>query len=170
MIRGGLSSHPRRSPHSINAGNLGHLPSSTDAGCGGAAGLPLHSQHSPVVVALSSSTSTISSPPRMLSSTVNIPAKAFDFVSDTQTETDSDDDYRRGYHLAVPQGAALRIIRHGDGTFRCPVCSGLASRWTSMNEVRDHVVGKAKSRALREDNKKKYIRHRVLARNEGWML
>ena len=37
------------------------------------------------------------------------------------------------------------------------------------NEVRGHVVGKAKSHALREDDKKKYSRHRVLARNEGWM-
>ncbi|KAG2642266.1 hypothetical protein PVAP13_2KG196416 [Panicum virgatum] len=106
----------------------------------------------------------------MLSSTVNILAEAFDSNFDTQTETDLDDDYLRGYHLAVPRGPALCIIRRGDDTFRCPVCPGLATRWTRPNEVRDQVVGKAKSRALREDNKKKYSRHRVLARNEGWML
>ncbi|KAG2629012.1 hypothetical protein PVAP13_3KG315800 [Panicum virgatum] len=95
---------------------------------------------------------------------------AFDSDSDTQTETDPDNDYRRGYHLAVPRGATLRIIRHGDGTFQCPVCPGLANRWTRLNEVRDRVVGKAKSRTLREDNKKKYSQHRALAQNEGWML
>ncbi|KAG2642233.1 hypothetical protein PVAP13_2KG052817 [Panicum virgatum] len=102
----------------------------------------------------------------MLSSTVNIPAEAFDSVSNTQTEMDSDDDYQRGYHLAVPRGPSLRNIC----TFRCPVCPGLASRCTRPNEVRDHVIGKAKSHTLREDNKKKYNWHRVLARNEGWML
>ena len=137
---------------------LGACP--TDAGCGGAAGSQPHSHHSPVVVALSSSTSTASSPPRMLSSTVIIPAKAFD----------SDSDTRRGYRLAVPRGPTLCVIRRGDGTFWCLVCPGLASRWTRPNEVRDHVLGKAMSCALREDKKKKYSRHRVLAWNEGWML
>ncbi|KAG2639625.1 hypothetical protein PVAP13_2KG020832 [Panicum virgatum] len=170
MMRGGLSSRSRRSPHSDDAGDLGHQPSSTDAGRGGAAGSPLRSQHSPVVVASSSSTSTASLPPSTSTSTVNIPSEAFDSDSETQTETDSDNDDRRGYRRAVPRGPTLRVIRHGDGTFRCPVCPSLASRWTSLNEVRDHVVGKAKSRALREGNKKKYSRHRVLARNEGWML
>jgi hypothetical protein len=93
MMRGGLSSRSRRSPHSDDAGNLGHLPSSTDAGRGGAAGSPPRSQHSPVVVAPSSSTSTASLPPGLLCSMVNIPAEAFDSESDTQTMTDPNDDY-----------------------------------------------------------------------------
>ena len=135
-------------------------------------GSPPRSQHCPVVVALSSSTSTASSPLSTSTSKVNIPAEAFDSNSDsnTQTETDPDNDDRRGYRRAVPRGLALRIIHHCDGTFWWPVCPGLASRWTRPNEVGDHVVGKAKSRTLWEDNKKKYSQLRVLARNEGWML
>ncbi|KAG2571033.1 hypothetical protein PVAP13_7KG023245 [Panicum virgatum] len=120
-------------------------------------GCPPRSQHSLAVVVLSSFTSTASSPPSTSTSTVNIPVEGFD--SDNQMETDPDDNYRQGYRRAVPRGPALRVIRHGDGTFWCPVCPGLANRWTRPNEVRDHVVGKAKSRALREDNKKKYSRH-----------
>ncbi|KAG2571031.1 hypothetical protein PVAP13_7KG023187 [Panicum virgatum] len=111
------------------------------------------------MVAPSSSTSTASSLPGMCTSTINITAEAFDSNSETQTETDPDDDDRWGYCRVVPRGPTLRVIRRGDGTFRCPVCPSLASRWTSPNEVRDHVIGKAKSRALREDNKKKYSRH-----------
>ncbi|KAG2612248.1 hypothetical protein PVAP13_4KG265130 [Panicum virgatum] len=122
------------------------------------------------MVAPSSSTSTASSPPSTSTSTVNIPAEAFDSDSDTQMETDPDDDYQQGYRRAVPRGPALRVIRRGDGTFQCPIFPGLASRWTRPNEASDHVVGKAKSHALREDNKKKYSRHQVLGRNEGWML
>jgi hypothetical protein len=34
---------------------------------------------------------------------------------------------------------------------------------------KDHIHGMARSEALREDNMKKWSRHRVLARNEGWM-
>jgi hypothetical protein len=41
-------------------------------------------------------------------------------------------------------------------------------RWRYLIEIKDHVLGMARSEALREDNKK-CSRHRVLARNEGWM-
>ncbi|XP_039841013.1 putative uncharacterized protein YGR160W [Panicum virgatum] len=112
MMRGGLPSCSRRSPHSDDVGDLGHQPSSTNVGRGGAAGSPPRSQHSSAVVAPSSSTSTASSPPSTSTSMVNIPAEAFDSDSDTQTETEPDDDYRRGYHRAVPRGPALRIISH----------------------------------------------------------
>ncbi|KAG2587233.1 hypothetical protein PVAP13_5NG126962 [Panicum virgatum] len=69
----------------------------------------------------------------------------------------------------VHGGGALRVSRRADDTFVCPVCPGLAPRWTRPNEVRDHVLGQANSSALRGANKKKYSRHRVLAWNEGWM-
>ena len=62
--------------------------------------------------------------------------------------------------------ASSAVVTAPSGALFAP---GLVSRWTRPNEVRDHVVGKAKSHALREDNKK-YSWHRVLARNEGWML
>jgi hypothetical protein len=42
-------------------------------------------------------------------------------------------------------------------------------RWRKLNEVKDHVLGMAKFAPLREKYKKKWSRHRVLARNEGWM-
>ncbi|XP_039771846.1 putative protein TPRXL [Panicum virgatum] len=103
MMPGGLSSCSRRSPHSDDAGDLGHQPSSTDAGRGGVAGTPLRSQHSPAVAAPSSSTSTASSPPSTSTSTVNIPAEAFDSDSNTQMETDPNDDDRRGYCRAYPE-------------------------------------------------------------------
>jgi hypothetical protein len=41
--------------------------------------------------------------------------------------------------------------------------------WRNLNEIKDHVLGMARFEALREDNKKKWSRHRVLTRNEGWM-
>ena len=109
-----------------------------------AAGSPPRSQHSPAVVAPSSSTPTASSLslPQMVSFTVTIPTEAFDSDSNTQTETEPDDDYWRGNLLPVPRGPALRIVRRFDGTFRCPVCPSLADWWTRPNEVRDHVVGK----------------------------
>jgi hypothetical protein len=42
-------------------------------------------------------------------------------------------------------------------------------RWRNLNEIKDHILGMARSEALREENKKKLSRHRFLARNEGWM-
>ncbi|RLM85168.1 ATPP2-A13 [Panicum miliaceum] len=90
-----------------------------------------------------------------------------DSDSDIQTETDESGDKNHCYIKPVPNGPATRVFSCDYGTFRCPVCPGLADRWTRPNEVRDHVVGKANSSALRAKNKKRYSRHRVLARNEG---
>jgi hypothetical protein len=42
-------------------------------------------------------------------------------------------------------------------------------RWRNLNEIKDHVLGMARSEALRKDNMKKWNRRRVLSRNEGWM-
>ena len=139
MMPGGLSSRSRRSPHSDDAGDLGHQPSSTDAGRGGVAGTPPHSQHSPAVVVPSSSTSTASSPPSTSTSTVNIPAEAFDSDSDTQTEMDPNDDDRRGYRRAYPEallcassvvviepsGALFALAWQADGLVR--MSSGIMS-------------------------------------------
>ena len=84
-------------------------------------------------------------------------------------ETDPDDDVCRNYKVPFPRGPALRISHQSDGTFKCPVCPGLAHWWTRPNKVRVHVLGLANSSALRSVNKKKYSCHRILARNEGWM-
>ena len=84
---------------------------------------------------------------------VTIP-EAFNSDSDTQMETGPDDDDLRGYILPVSRGPALRIVCRVDSTFHCPVCPDLTGWWTRPNEVRDHIVGRAKSRALREDNNK----------------
>ncbi|RLN33163.1 hypothetical protein C2845_PM03G29270 [Panicum miliaceum] len=73
----------------------------------------------------------------------------------TQTETDESDDQNRGYIKPVPHGSALCIYHRPDGIYRCPVYPGLRQWWTRPNEVRDHVVGKANSSALRAENKKK---------------
>jgi hypothetical protein len=40
--------------------------------------------------------------------------------------------------------------------------------WRNLNEVKDHILGMAKSEALREDNMK-WSCHCILARNEGWL-
>ena len=66
-------------------------------------------------------------------------------------------------------GPDLHVSCRGDGTLKCHVCPDQVHRWTRPNEVRDHIVGRAKSHALRADNKKKASRHQVLAWNEGWM-
>uniref|UniRef100_K3ZZF4 Uncharacterized protein n=1 Tax=Setaria italica TaxID=4555 RepID=K3ZZF4_SETIT len=57
---------------------------------------------------------------------VNLPANALD--SDSQTETDSSDDRHRGYHTPFPRGDALRIFRHADNSFACPVCPSTRHR------------------------------------------
>jgi hypothetical protein len=41
--------------------------------------------------------------------------------------------------------------------------------WCKLNEVKDHVHGMARSAPPRLKYKKKWSRHRVVARNEGWM-
>jgi hypothetical protein len=40
-------------------------------------------------------------------------------------------------------------------------------RWRNLNEIKDHVLGICRSKALREDNMKKWSCHRVWARNKG---
>nr|TKW28398.1 hypothetical protein SEVIR_3G316000v2 [Setaria viridis] len=84
-------------------------------------------------------------------------------------ETDSFDDCCRGYHIPFPQGNALRVFRRADNTFTCPVCPGTRHRWRILNKVKDHVLRMAKSLPLTGENKKKWSRHHVMARNEGWM-
>jgi hypothetical protein len=50
-----------------------------------------------------------------------------------------------------------------------PVCPNLMHQWHMLNEVKDHVLGMARSVPLRQKYKKKWSRHRIVARNEGWM-
>ncbi|RCV06889.1 hypothetical protein SETIT_1G199500v2 [Setaria italica] len=98
---------------------------------------------------------------------VTLPADAFDFDSESQIETDSSDDRHRGYPMSFPRGDALRVFRHADNTFMCPVCPGRLQWWKILNEVKDHVMGMATSAPLKGKNKKNWCRHRVVARNEG---
>uniref|UniRef100_K4AKZ4 Uncharacterized protein n=1 Tax=Setaria italica TaxID=4555 RepID=K4AKZ4_SETIT len=72
-------------------------------------------------------------------------------------EIDSSNDRRRSYRVPFPCGDALRIYCHADNTY------GI------YNEIKDHVLGMARSVALRGDNKKKWSHHRVVAQNVGWM-
>nr|TKW33032.1 hypothetical protein SEVIR_2G206400v2 [Setaria viridis] len=103
---------------------------------------------------------------------VTLPADVFDSDSDSDslTETDSSDDRRRGYRMPFPREVsdALRIFRRTDNTFTCPVCPGTRHWWRILNEIKDHVLGMAKSMPLRGENKK-WSRHCVVAQNEGWM-
>nr|TKW21919.1 hypothetical protein SEVIR_4G153100v2 [Setaria viridis] len=110
-----------------------------------------------------------SSLPRNLTLTVTLPVDAFNSDSNSQTGMNSSDVCRRGYRMSFPRGDALRVFHHADNTFACPVCSSTRHRWRILNEVMDHVLGMAKSVPLRGENKKKWSRHRVVARNEGWM-
>jgi hypothetical protein len=63
----------------------------------------------------------------------------------------------------------LRVFWFTTNTYGCPVCPNRMHRWRNLNEIKDHVLGMARSEVLREDNMKKWSHHRVLARNEGWM-
>uniref|UniRef100_K3Y2N7 Uncharacterized protein n=1 Tax=Setaria italica TaxID=4555 RepID=K3Y2N7_SETIT len=83
---------------------------------------------------------------------------------------DSSDNCRHGYHVPFPRGDALNIYRHPDNTYGCPVCPARIHRWRILNEVKDNILGMARTVALRGDNKKKWSRHHVVAWNEGWML
>ncbi|RCV17851.1 hypothetical protein SETIT_3G253000v2 [Setaria italica] len=100
---------------------------------------------------------------------VTLPADAFNSESESQTETNSFDDRRRGYPMPFPRSDPLRVFRHADNTFACPVCPGMRHQWKILNEVKDHVVGMATSVPLRCKNKKKWSRQLVVAWNEGWL-
>jgi hypothetical protein len=92
-----------------------------------------------------------------------------DFSSGSEVSTDEEDDRFHGYRkLPLPKGSDLRVKYHGN-VYMCPVCPGKAHRWFSEESIRGHVVGQGTSAALREVYKKKWSRHRVLARNHGWM-
>ncbi|RCV25693.1 hypothetical protein SETIT_5G185400v2 [Setaria italica] len=97
---------------------------------------------------------------------VTLPADAFD--SNSQTETDSSDDRRRSYHTPFARGNTLCVFCRADNTFVCLICPGKRYRWRILNEVKDHILGMAESAPLRGENKK-WSRHCVVARNEGWI-
>ncbi|RCV06517.1 hypothetical protein SETIT_1G169300v2 [Setaria italica] len=99
---------------------------------------------------------------------MTLPADVFNSNSDSQAEMDSSDDRRHSYHTPFPQGNALRVFCRTNNTFACPICPSTRHCWRILNEVKDHFLGVAKSSPLRGENKK-WIRHRVVARNEGWM-
>ncbi|RCV30437.1 hypothetical protein SETIT_6G094600v2 [Setaria italica] len=86
---------------------------------------------------------------------MTLPADAFDSNSN--------------YHTPFPQGDALRVFRHTNKTFACSVCPAKRQRWVIMNEVKDHVLGMATFMPLTGENKKKWSRHLIMARNEGLM-
>ncbi|RCV23837.1 hypothetical protein SETIT_5G036600v2 [Setaria italica] len=90
---------------------------------------------------------------------VTLPADAFNFDSNSQNETDSSEDHHRGYRTPFPRGDTLRVFRHADNTFVCPICPGTRHRWRILNEVKDHILGMAKSAPLRGENKEKWSHH-----------
>jgi hypothetical protein len=57
---------------------------------------------------------------------------------------------------------ALLVFRRTTNTYRCPVCPNRMQRWTNLNEIKDHVLGMARSEAPTEDNMKKWSHHHVL--------
>jgi hypothetical protein len=65
---------------------------------------------------------------------------------------------------------ALCIFRHTTNTYRYLVYPNRMHQWRNLNEIKDHVLGMARSKALREDNMKTWSRHCVLVRNEGWIV
>uniref|UniRef100_K3YZK7 Uncharacterized protein n=1 Tax=Setaria italica TaxID=4555 RepID=K3YZK7_SETIT len=95
-------------------------------------------------------------------------ADAFNFDSNSQTKMDSFDDRRRGYRTLFLWGGTLRVFRRANNTFACPICPSTRHQWRILNEVKDHILGMAKSLPLRGENKK-WSCHLVVARNEGWM-
>jgi hypothetical protein len=96
---------------------------------------------------------------------VTLPAGEFD--SDSQPDTDSSEDHLHGYISLVPRGDALRVFRRTNGTYGFPVYPNLMHQWGKLNEVKDHVLGMAKFARLRQDYKKKWSRHHVVARERG---
>ncbi|KAF8650082.1 hypothetical protein HU200_064080 [Digitaria exilis] len=91
--------------------------------------------------------------------------------SGSECETDSSDDMLHGYKRPVPSSNDLRIyLRPEDLMWGCPVCPNKGPQRETIHALRDHVIGQAKSMALREDYKKKWSHHCRLARNMGWSL
>nr|TKW21226.1 hypothetical protein SEVIR_4G174200v2 [Setaria viridis] len=93
-----------------------------------------------------------------------------DSDSNSQTEKDSSNDHRHGYCMPFPRGDALRVFRRADNTLTCPICPGTRHWWRILNEVKDHILGMAKSMPLRGEHKMKWSCHCVMAQNEGWMV
>jgi hypothetical protein len=108
-----------------------------------------------------------SSPPRKLMFTVTLPAGEFDF--DFDSDSHSSEDRFHSYIPPVPRGDALRVFLRLNDMYGCPVCPNLMHRWCKLNQVKDHVLGMAKSAPLRQNYKKKWSHHCIVARNEGWM-
>jgi hypothetical protein len=108
------------------------------------------------------------SPPRKLKFTVTLPAGEFDFDFNSQAGTDSSEDRFQDYIPPVSWGDALHVFLRLNGTYGCHVCPHLMHRWHKLNEVKDHILGMAKSAPLRQ-NYKNWSRHHVVARNEVWM-
>jgi hypothetical protein len=107
---------------------------------------------------------------------VAVMASAFPLPSDdddsgSEVSTDEEDDLLHGYKVPVPRAPNLRVWYDPHyKSYRCPVCpSKKASRWVTMEYIQSHVLGQAKSMKRREENKKKWSRHRTIAYNMGWM-
>jgi hypothetical protein len=93
-----------------------------------------------------------------------------DSDSGSEMSTDEEDDILHGYIVPVPSGPNLRVTYQPHfKSYWCPVCPGRKPKWPLEQQVRNHVVNQAKSMAARHFNKKKWCRHRKLARNHGWM-
>jgi hypothetical protein len=93
-----------------------------------------------------------------------------DSDSGSEMSTDEEDDILHRYIVPVPSGPNLRVTYQPHfKSYRCPVCPGRKPKWPLEQQVRNHVVNQAKSMAARHFNKKKWCRHRKLARNHGWM-
>ncbi|KAL5216717.1 hypothetical protein ABZP36_008118 [Zizania latifolia] len=82
--------------------------------------------------------------------------------------TDSDDDRFHCYEKPVSKGNALRIVVDKNGTLRCPICPGMNLHGWTWDDTKNHVVGIARSKSEKHDDKKKSHHHR-LARNHRWM-
>jgi len=148
------SDHQRAFDLNLDAEIVQSQPAQADDHGGPAAGSPASPGHSlpPAVGAASFSSSESES-------------------GDSDMETDEEDDKYHSYLVPVPRRDALRVrYCHRYSAWFCPVCPGKkAGRWKNIADIKNHMKGLANSGRLKEDNPKKWSRHRVLARNEGWM-
>jgi hypothetical protein len=99
------------------------------------------------------------------------PLPSDDDDSGSEVSIDEAGDFLHGYKVPVSRGPNLRVWYDPHyKSYRCPVCpSKKASRWVTMEYIQSHVLGQAKSMKRREENKKKWSRHRTIAYNMGWM-